>query len=296
MSVYDSFAGGTTFLDSITTGIFSSFGNYTTGVPTGIPLLYAWKPRPSIGVLASPQDNPNFGTTGGAYLNLTNPQLSAGFSVVNYEVPLDVCRTVTITANQPFNCFFSCRDFYGNIMTFGGGSSVVDTVNTFIAPRGVSAIASAKIQGGAGLGQVQITTNDKVELPFADYNVAPLNVVNYNGNPLYGIVSGSATPYKAKPLYLLTEGNVEQTLSTGNVRPLFKFYNQGVSALQPAPFDGFRVLVIGQNISGFGFNIPNRGGGFPEYEPYETNPFLNLGQYVLGKPSFSEGWKGWVQP
>jgi hypothetical protein len=296
MSVYDSFAGGTNFLDSITTGIFQAYGNATTGVPTGIPLLYSWKPQTSTGILETPQDNPNFANTGGAYVDLTPPQLSATFSVVNYEIPLDVCRTVSITANQSFTCFASCRDFYGNIMTFGGSSEVIETVNTFVAPRGLTALVSLKISGEAGVGDVQITTRDEVELPFADYNDAPLSVANYNGNPLLAIDAGSSTPYKAKPLYKILQANTTQTAGTGRVRPLFQFFDQGITDLQPSPFDGFRILVIAQNISGYGFNIPNKSGTAPAFAPYEKDPFLNWGQYVLGLPSYAENWKGWVQP
>jgi hypothetical protein len=296
MSVYDSFAGGTTFLDNITTGIFQSVGNYTTGFPTGVPLLYSWRPNTSSGIFATPQDNPNFGTSEGAYLNLTAPQLNAGFAVVNYEVPLDVCRTVTITANQPFNCFVSCRDFYGKIMTFGGGSSVVETVNTFKSPRGVSALCSVKISGPVGIGNVQITTNDEIELPFADYNGAPISVLNYSGIPLMGINNDPDTPYKAKPLYKILSSTSAQTQSTGRARPLFQFYDLGNPDLQPPGFNGVRLLVISQNISGFGFNIPNKSGSSVAFENYESDPFLNLGEYVLGLPSYSEGWKGWVQP
>jgi hypothetical protein len=296
MSVYDSFAGGTNFLDSITTGIFQAYGNATTGVPTGIPLLYSWKPQASAGILATPQDNANFANFGGAYVDLTPPQLSATFSVVNYEVPLDVCRTVSITANQPFMCFASCRDFYGNIMTFGGASTEVASVDTFVAPRGLTALVSLNISGEAGIGDVQITTLDEIELPFADYNAAALGVVNYNGNPLMGINADADTPYKAKPLYQIQFATSEQTLDAGRARPLFQFFDQGNTDLQPEPFDGVRVLVIAQNISGFGFNIPNKPSNTTAFDPYEENPFLNWGQYVLGLPSYAANWKGWVQP
>jgi len=296
MSVYDSFAGGTNFLDSITTGIFQAYGNATTGVPTGVPLLYSWKPQASASILATPEFNANFANYGGAYVDLTQPKLGATFNVVNYEVPLDVCRTVTITANQQFTCFASCRDFYGNIMTFGGASEEVASVNTFVAPRGLTALVSLNISGEVGIGDVQIRTRNEIELPFADYNGAALGGVNYNGNPLMGINADDATPYKAKPLYQIQFATSEQTLDAGRARPIFQFYDQENPILQPPAFNGLRVLVISQNISGFGFNIPNKPGYTEAFDDLEANPFLNLGQYVLGKPSYSANWKGWVQP
>lgn len=294
MSVYDSFSGGTNFLDNITTGLFQSYGNYTTGVPTGIPLLYSWRPEASAGILNATQTNPAFATTYGGYLDLTQPKLSTGFAVINYEVPLDVCRTIEISSSDPFNCFVSCRDFYGNIMTYGGGSTPSGGANIFPSPRGVSALCSVKIFGAAVDATFQITTEDEIELPFASYNAAPLSFVNYTGQPFLGIENDPATPYKPKPIYKIIESNSVQTLTSGRARPLFQF-KEFDGALPPG-FNGIRLLVIGQNISGFGFNIPNKHGGAVAFEDLDTDPFLNLGQYVLGLPSYSEGWKGWVQP
>lgn len=294
MSVYDSFSGGTTFLDNITTGLFQSYGNYTTGVPTGIPLLYSWRPEASAGILNATQSNPAFTTTYGGYLDLTQPKLSTGFEVINYEIPLDVCRTVVLVSSDPFNCFVSCRDFYGNIMTYGGGSSPSEGVNIFLSPRGVSAICSAKIFGAAVDATFQISTQDEIELPFASYNAAPLSFVNYTGQPFLGIENDADTPYKAKPIYRIIKSDTVQTLSTGRPRPLLRLGDFEIAP--PPPFDGERLLVVGQNISGFGFNIPNKHGGAAPFEDLDTDPFLNLGQYVLGLPSYSEGWKGWVQP
>ena len=294
MSVYDSFSGGTTFLDNITTGMFQSYGNYTTGVPTGIPLLYAWRPEGQASILNGAQSNPAFSTSAGGYLDLTQPKLSTGFEVINYEIPLDVCRTVGIVTDDPFNCFLSCRDFYGNIMTCGGGSEVIDAKNVFKTPRGASAICSVKIFDAAVDAEIDIGTLNEIELPFASYNAAPVSFVNYTGQPFLGIENDPDTPYKAKPIYKIVKSDSVQTLSSGRARPLFQFID--FDGELPPEFDGTRLLVIGQNISGFGFNIPNKHGGATAFQEYDTNPFLNLGQYVLGLPSYSEGWKGWVQP
>lgn len=295
MAVLNSFIGGTNFPDSITSGVFTSYGNATTGVPTGVSLLYSWKPIASQAILTNADTNPNFATSTGAYVDLNGNKLAAPFTVVNNEVPLDVCRIIQITANNPFTVFCSARDFYGEPMTFGGNSSVVDTVNQFEAPRGVSAISSIKVSGAAGLSNIQINTLDKLELPFSDINLAPVCFVNYDDSPLLCIADDADTPYLGKKMYVITSSDFDQTLSTGNVRPLFEFQNFGAETT-PNPFNGSRTLVIGQTLTGFGFNIP-LAGFYPNAEQeiadQELNPFLNLKNYVLGYPSYSEGWEGW---
>ena len=295
MSVLNSFENGTTFIDSITAGVFQAVGNATTGVPLGIPLVYMWKPISSRGILSTPDTNPNFATSKGAYVNLNQSKLASPFEVVNYEVLLDVCRIVKITASEPFTCFASCRDFYGQRMTFGGTSSVVDTVNTFVAPRGASAICSVKVSGGVGLTDVQITVMDRIELPFADYNQAPVAFINYDQRPFLAAFNEDATPYSAKSLYDLTQSKLgkDQTLSENCVRPIFSF--REIEGIDPVPFDGNKILTIGQNVSGYGFNIPIPSEeGLDDALTYqERNPFLNLGSYVLGEASYSVGWEGW---
>lgn len=295
MSVLNSYENGTTFVDSITAGVFQAIGNATTGVPLGVPLVYMWKPISSRGMLTTPDTNPNFATSKGAYVNLNQTKLASPFKVVNNEVLLDVCRLVKITASEPFTCFASCRDFYGQKMTFGGASTTFDTVNTFFAPRGASAICSVKISGGAGLSDVQITIMDSIELPFADYNQAPIAFINYDQRPYFGAFNQDSTPYSAKGLFLLTSSKLgkEQTLSENCVRPIFSLTT--TEGIMDTPFDGERILTIGQNVSGYGFNIPIPSeAGLDDAMTYqEKNPFLNLGSYVLGEASYSAGWEGW---
>jgi hypothetical protein len=52
---------------------------------------------------------------------------------------------------------------------------------------------------------------------------------------------------------------------------------------------------VGQNASGYGFNIPipTQDGLSAKKTAQEKDPFLNLSTYVLGDPSYSVGWTGW---
>lgn len=295
MSVINSYQAGTNFTDSITSGVFGQIGNATTGVPTGVPLVYAWLPTASQAILTTPDTNPNFATSKGAYINFNNSKLASPFVVVDQEVPLDCCRILKITANQAFTVFASVKDFYGEPMTFGGAATEVDEVFEFVAPRGASAINSIKVSGSAGLTNIQVYTTDALELPYSNINKAPVSFVNYNAKPLYGIYGEASTPYLLQPLFDLINSvaGSEQTLSTGNVRPIFSF--KTVEGIDIPPFDGDKYLMIGQNVNGFGFNIPLTAQKIAQQEAIDTpiTPFLNVKNFVLGDPSFKEGWKGW---
>lgn len=296
MSDLNSFESGTTFLDSITTGIFSGVGNATSGVPTGVPLVYAWKPLASALVLSAAELNPSFETAKGGYVDLSNSKLAAPFKAINLEIPLDVCRCITITGSEAFSCFVSCRDFYGEKMTFGGTSTEIESVQQVISPRGVSAINSVKIFNAQPNTYINIGTIDFLELPYSDLNKAPITFLNYNGNPLLGIFEQSETPYTGKPFYSILPAvpGEEQTLSEGNVRPLLKIEST-IEEISILPFNGERILVVGQNASGYGFNIPipTQDGLSAKKTAQEKDPFLNLSTYVLGDPSYSVGWTGW---
>lgn len=292
MSYYNSYSPGTTFLDSITTGNFLQYGNGATGVPTGVAMVYSWKPKASSDLLTTPDSNPLFATPNGAYVNLSNSSLATGFEVVNEEVPLDVCRLILIAATQPFSVFGSCRDFYGNKMTFGGEGELNDGVYGFVPPRGVAAINSVKIFGGGPGVAIQIRTLDAIELPFADYNKAPISFINYNSAPLFCIRNDAGTPYIAKGQFEYQPSTELQTLDSGNPRPFILLANEG--DVIPEPFNGERELVIGQNVTGYGFNKPVPPVGLTDlFVKQEQNQFLNLSTYVLGEPSFNEGWVGW---
>jgi len=293
MSSYNSYSPGTTFLDSITTGGFLQYGNGATGVPTGVTMVYCWRPQASLEILKLPDNNPGFATPKGAYVDLSQSNLTDKFEVINFEVPLDVCRTVVITASQNFTVLFSCKDFYGQKMTCGGASQLINAEQAFITPRGVSAINSVWVSGEAGLNNVQIRTLNEIELPFADYNGAAISFVNYDQQPLYCIKEEAEPPYALKQLYEYKPSSVGQTLSSNNPRPLLLLANTGKPT--PTPFDGEKELVIGQNATGYGFNkpIPQSEGASPAFTLQERNQFLNLSTYVLGEPSYNVGWVGW---
>jgi hypothetical protein len=295
MSVINSYQTGTTFTDSITSGVFGQIGNATTGVPTGVPLLYAWKPISGRAILSSPDTNPNFASANGAYINFNRNKLATPFTVIDLEVPLDCCRIILITANQEFNVFASVRDFYGEPMTFGGTSQEIQGIQSFIAPRGVSAINSIKVSGSAGLTNVRVFTMDIIELPFSNFNEAPPSFVSFKGFPLYGIYNEGSTPYKLKPLFSLVNSvkASDQTLSEGSVRPLFAF--EVVEGITTNSFDGESILIIGQNVAGFGYNIPltDQTIAIAEDGDFQPTPFLNSKEYVIGGASYSKGWKGW---
>lgn len=293
MSSYNSYSPGTTFLDSITTGGFLQYGNGATGVPTGVTMVYSWRPKPASNLLNLPDNNPGFATPQGAYVDLSQSKLTDAFTVVNYEVPIDVCRTIVVTASQSFNVFISGRDFYGQKMTCGGASQLIDAEQAFPTPRGFSAITSIKVSGSAGLNAVQIQTINAIELPFADYNGAAISFINYDQKPLYCIKEEAEPPYTLKALYEYLPSSVGQTLSENNPRPLLLLANIGDDA--PAPFDGIKEIVIGQNATGYGFNkpIPQSEGISADFTLQEQNQFLNLSTYVMGEPSYNIGWVGW---
>jgi hypothetical protein len=296
MSDLNSFESGTAFLDSITAGVFSGVGNATSGVPTGVPLIYAVKPKGTQNILTNPDTNPLFATAKGAYVNLNNSKLATPFVAVNGGVALDVCRLIAITANVQFSCFVSCRDFYGEKMTFGGASIDLEEVPTFNAPRGVTEINSIKVFSADPGIEIQVKTLDIIELPYADLNSAPVTFVNYNDAPLLAIFDESSTPYRGKPAYLVLSSipGSQQTKQTGNVRPLLQL-NNTIEGITLDQFNGNRILVVGQNVNGYGFNlpVPTSTGLTPELTAQEQNPFLNLSTYVLGDPSYSVGWEGW---
>lgn len=296
MSDLNSYESGTAFLDSITTGVFSGVGNATSGVPTGVPLVYAVKPRVAQTILSAAETNPDFETAKGGYVNLSNSKLATPFKAVNYGVALDICRLILVTGDNPFSCFVSCRDFYGEKMTFQSTSIDVEGTQVVKAPRGVTEINSVRIYNATPGTYIQLATDDTIELPYADLNKAPVTFVNYNGGPLMGIFNESSTPYKGKPLFLILSSipGDQQTLQTGNVRPLLTIDNT-VEGLSILPFDGYRILVVGQNVNGYGFNLPtpSQDGLDATITKQEKNPFLNLSTYVLGDPSYSVGWVGW---
>jgi hypothetical protein len=108
----------------------------------------------------------------------------------------------------------------------------------------------------------------------------------YDGTPYYS--SNDQTLY-----ILAAAGNTNMDL-TGNLE------GRSIDKITLSSLNGSinvtGSVVISQNISGFGFNIPNKSGTSPTFAPKEKDPFLNWGQYVLGMPSYSANWKGWVQP
>lgn len=212
--------------------------------------------------------------------SITNPE----FIIQNESIPLDVCRTLKITADGPFSIILSLKDFYGNPMTCYGDAEDIDDVYTFVTARGASAIVSVKVKADDSLTEISIATVNGIELPYSNYESSTLMTVNYDDLPLLNTSTEIATPYFAQfSIDSILNSTQEQLPNEGRPRPII--------LIDDINFNGEHILYVEQSTQGFGFNNPPLPYDNTKIEQNDT--YLNNFLSVFGAPSFNLFNYGW---
>lgn len=276
----------TNFQDNVRSGVIQFPGGNANspGVMIGNLQAYAIKPNLSADI-TSPIVNPN------GYISLAE-SVESPFSVADQKITLDVCRSIKITTESTdgFAWIVSGYDFYDQKMVWSGET---ESDTEVISPRGFNAICSVSITQAEGdEGTFKLTTRDAIELPYADWNGDNLLIVNYANEPAMWTDDGEGPEYYSSFAFNYSYSNPEQTGNSGNPRPLIILNPETYNTIPP--FDAEKVMVVLQNVVGAGFNIPATENVNNPSTAQNSKPYLNDKEYVIGTPSYAEGWQGFI--
>lgn len=277
----------TNFQDNIRSGVvqFPGGNSNSPGVMIGNLQAYAVKPNAAADVT-----NPIVDPSG--LISLTS-SVNAPFSVVDQKITFDVCRGLKLAATtaDPYSWVISGYDFYNEKMVWSGNAA--GNVAEVFSPRGFNAICSVSItQAEGATGTFTLSTRDSIELPYADWNADNVLIVNYAEQPLMWLRPGDGTLSYSVFAFQYNYSNPVQTGTTGNPRPLITL--DPTEYTGTPPFNAANVLVVLQSILGAGFNIPATENVDRPSVAQNAQPYLNDKEYVIGTPSFAEGWQGFV--
>lgn len=277
----------TNFQDNIRSGVvqFPGGNSNSPGVMIGNLQAYAVKPN-AVADVTNPIVNPS------GLISLTS-SVKAPFSVVDQKISFDVCRCLKLTATttDPYSWVISGYDFYNEKMVWSGNEA--GNVGAVESPRGFNAICSVSITQAEGdTGTFVLSTQNNIELPYADYNGDNVLIVNYANQPLMWLNPGVGTESDSVFAFDYYVTNTEQTGNDGRPRPIIELNPTTYPGIPP--FNASNVMVVLQAIVGAGFNIPaTENIAYPSVRQ-NSQPYLNDKEYVIGVPSFAEGWQGFV--
>lgn len=276
----------TNFKDNLRSGViqFPGGNSNTPGVMIGNLQAYAIKPNASADI-TDPIVDPN------GFISLTS-SVKAPFAVVDQKISFDVCRGLKITATteDPYSWVISGYDYYNQKMVWSGSTEDDEEVES---PRGFNAICSVSItQADGATGTFVLSTQDAIELPYADWNNDNVLMVNYAEEPLMWLLPGGEEPYTTYAAYDYFKTLEPQTGNNGRPRPIIQLNPASYSTV-PA-FNAVNIMVVLQSVVGAGFNIPATENINRPSVAQNSQPYLNDREYVIGKPSFSEGWQEFI--
>jgi hypothetical protein len=247
----------------------------------------------------------------------------AGFATVVEEngetfVRLDAPRLLSLaTSNSSINVVFSCRDQYGEPMTFGNNpSSSITSASKFTSPRCALDILSIKISNvGGATANITINIEDGFELPYYNWgttsHILTISTPTSDTNPL----TVTSMPLMKAPTpgaigdpitYNCTFINPTSnpinpglTLYSGTVRPIMTGFPTTDAANIPPPY------IIEQAVFGYGTlpdwidptirqtlingsNVIASNLGDPKQPVITRN---NIG--IIGGVQYKTNWKGW---